>query len=112
MTVRIELLYERDCSSLEVALARLREVAREEGHDGTIDVIEVATDEDAVTRRFAGSPTILIDGSDIDPPAGDQAPYRSTCRAYRLPDGRVTPFPPKELIRSALRAAMREGGDG
>ena len=61
----IEFLYEPDCDSRDVSLARLREVIAEEAGAATIDVIRVDTDEDAVARRFTGSPTILING--IDP---------------------------------------------
>jgi hypothetical protein len=104
--VRIQFLYEPECSSTDVALRRLREVASEEGHDGPIEVVEVSTDEGAVTLRFVGSPTIRIDGSDIDP-LEDSTSYALTCRGYRLPDGRVTPYPPKDLIRAALRGAIR-----
>jgi len=101
----IEFLYEPDCDSRDVSLARLREVVAEEGGAATIDVIRVDTDEDAVARRFTGSPTIRIAERDIDPPEAS-ARYVLTCRAYRLPDGRITPFPPKELIRAALREAL------
>jgi hypothetical protein len=107
--VPIEFLYEPDCSSRDVSLARLREVVAEEGGAATIEVIRVDTDEDAVTRQFTGSPTIRIAGRDIDPP-DETARYVLTCRAYRLPDGRITPFPPKELIRAALRDAMAAQG--
>ena len=99
----IEFLYEPDCSSTDVALARLREVMAEEGYAGEIRIVEVATDEDAIALRFPGSPTIRIDGRDIDPaPADAPERYHLTCRAYHLPDGRITPFPPKEPSRSAL----------
>ena len=104
--VRIEFLYEPECSSGDVSLSRLRELASEEGHDGTIEVVEVATDESAIALRFPGSPTIRVDGFDIDPGEGSVR-YALTCRAYHLPDGRVTPYPPKELIRAALRGAIR-----
>lgn len=118
--IAIEFLYEPDCDSRDISLARLREVVAEEGDAASIDVIRVDTDEDAAARRFTGSPTIRIDGQDIDPPGAD-ARCVLTCRAYRLPDGRITPFPPKELIRAALRNAMgarthaghtSEGGPG
>ncbi|MGH2491980.1 MAG: DF family (seleno)protein [Candidatus Limnocylindria bacterium] len=104
--MRIQLLYEPECSSMDIALGRLREVASEEGHDGPIEVVEVSTDERAVTHQFPGSPTIRIDGFDIDPLEGSTR-YALTCRGYRLPDGRTTPYPPKELIRAALRGAIR-----
>ena len=91
---------------MDVSLGRLREVAREEGHDGPIDVVEVSTHERAATLSFTGSPTIRIDGIDIDP-VEDGTRYALTCRGYRLADGRISPYPPKEFIRRALREAIR-----
>jgi len=105
--VSIEFLYEPDCSSTEVALARLREICREEAHAGGIAMVEVTSDEQAAALRFPGSPTIRIDGRDIDTSGDGSERFALVCRAYRLPDGRITPFPPKELIRTALRDATR-----
>jgi hypothetical protein len=107
--MRVEFLYEPDCDSRDVSLARLREVLAEEGQPDAIEIIRVDTEDAAATQRFTGSPTIRIDGKDIDPP-DPTARYMLSCRAYRLPDGRITPFPPKELIRAALRGAMTTQG--
>jgi hypothetical protein len=104
--VKIEFLYEPDCSSTEVALARLREVMLEEGCGGPVVVVEVHTDEQANALRFPGSPTIRIDDRDIDPMGVEHGRYLLTCRLYRLTDGRITPFPSEDLIRNALRSAL------
>ena len=68
-----------------------------------IEVREVASDGDAELERFAGSPTIRIDGRDVQPPAGE--PAGLTCRVYRLRDGRVSPTPDPEDVREALAGA-------
>ncbi len=100
--VKITFLYFEDCPSHEAALARLRQVMAEEGVRAEIEIVKVETDEQAHNRRFVGSPTILIDGQDIDPlPADIQ--YALTCRAYQLEDGRISPLPSVDMIRRALR---------
>jgi len=102
--VRITFLYFEDCPSHEAALARLRQVMAEEGIQAEIEIVKVETDEQAQSWRFVGSPTILIDGQDIDPlPADIQVAL--TCRAYRLEDGRISPLPSADMIRRALRRA-------
>jgi hypothetical protein len=102
--LHVSFLYYEDCPSHELALARLREIIAAEGVEAAVEVVQVATAEQAAALRFVGSPTIRIEGQDIDPPpAGAQ--FALTCRAYRRPDGRITPLPPPELIRRALRAA-------
>lgn len=102
--VKVTFLYYEDCPSHEEALARLHQAITEEGVAAEIEVVKVETDEEAIRYRFVGSPTILVAGRDIDPPPTG-AQYALTCRAYRREDGRITPLPPVELIRRALRAA-------
>jgi hypothetical protein len=102
--VRVNFLYFEDCPSHEQALARLREVMAEEGVAGEVEVIRVETEEQARELRFAGSPTIRVDGQDIDPPG--EAGYALTCRAYHLEDGRISPLPSRDMIRGALRSRL------
>jgi hypothetical protein len=98
----ITFLYYEDCPSHDAALERLRQVMTEEGLDTEVEIVKVETDEQAQRLHFVGSPTILIDGQDIDPPPPD-AYYALTCRAFHLEDGRISPLPSPNLIRRALR---------
>jgi hypothetical protein len=99
--VRVSFLYYEDCPSHDLALKRLREVMAEEDTPGEVEVVKVETEEQARELRFVGSPTIRVDGQDIDPPR--DSPYALTCRAYRLEDDRISPIPSKDMIRRALR---------
>jgi hypothetical protein len=103
---RIELLWWRECPSWERTLADLREAVGAAGLDpGSIEVREVSTDAAAEQERFVGSPTIRIDGEDIQPP-GDDEPLGLSCRIYRLRDGRVSPTPDPEDVKDALERAL------
>jgi hypothetical protein len=102
--VQIDFYYWADCPSHEEALARLRAVLVEEGVAAEPRITLVETEDQAQALRFPGSPTIHIDGVDIDQ-AGDQGEYLLTCRVYTRPDGRISPLPPRETIVAALRAA-------
>ena len=102
--LKVDFLYYEDCPSHELALDRLRQVMAEEGVSVKIEVLKVETDKQAQSLRFIGSPTIRINGQDIDPPLAD-AHYALTCRAYRLEDGRMSPLPSPGMIRRALRVA-------
>jgi hypothetical protein len=83
----------------------LREEMAEQGLDPeSVEVIEVDTDEAAERRRFVGSPTIRIDGEDIQPPVEGE-PTGLACRVYRRRDGRTSPLPDPEDIREALTSA-------
>jgi hypothetical protein len=101
----VSFLYYEDCPSHELALERLREVMDEEELSDEIEVVEVKTEKHAGELRFVGSPTICVDGQDIDPPSEPR--YGLTCRAYHLEDGRISPLPSKGTIRRALRAAAK-----
>lgn len=103
--MRVSFLYYEDCLSHDPALERLREVMTEEGIPGEVRVAKVETEEQARELRFVGSPTIRVDGQDIDPPS--DARYALTCRAYRLADGRISPLPSKDMIRRALRSLAK-----
>lgn len=100
--MKITFLYYEGCPSHDVALDRLHQVMVEEDVRAEIEVIKVETDEQAQRLRFIGSPTLRLDGQDIDPPPPD-AYYALTCRAYRLDDGRISPLPSPDLIRRALQ---------
>ena len=103
--MRVSFLYFEDCPSYDLALERLREVMDEEGIPGEVEVVKVETEEQARELRFVGSPTIRVDGQDIDPPRG--SPYALTCRAYRLEDDRISPLPSRDMIRRALTSLAK-----
>ena len=99
---RIEFLYFADCPSHPEALALLQRVLEERHVEEEIEVREVRSDEEARALAFPGSPTIRIDGRDVDPDGAAARPAL-TCRIYRLPDGRVSPLPTREQIEEALK---------
>jgi hypothetical protein len=99
--VRIELLFWEGCPSHPEARELLERVLTERGLDVAIEVREVHTHEDAVAESFPGSPTIRVDGRDIDP-AGAALPPSLSCRVYRLADGRPSPVPSREQLEEAL----------
>jgi hypothetical protein len=102
---RVELLFWDGCPSHPQALADLRAAMEQVGLDpDTVLVREVDTDQRAERERFVGSPTIRIDGEDVEPP-GDE-PVGLTCRVYRLADGRVSPVPDPATVRAALENAI------
>ena len=100
----VELLWWDGCPSHPEALDQLNRILREEGVDSEVELIEVASDEQARRERFPGSPTIRIDGRDVLPP-GDAEPFSLTCRVYQTRDGRISPVPDPEDVRVAVRRA-------
>jgi hypothetical protein len=102
---RVELLWWEGCPSWERAIEIVREQMRDAGLDpASLEVTEIVTDADAERTGFPGSPTILIDGADFQPP-GPEEPRGLTCRVYRLRDGRASPLPDPRDLREALEKA-------
>jgi hypothetical protein len=100
---KISFLYSDGCPSHHEALSRLRKIMDQQGIAIEIETINVRTNEQAINLRFRGSPTILIDGRDIDPSSVEG--FGLACRTYRLEDGRISPLPSEAMIRKALRGA-------
>ncbi len=102
---RVEFLWWEGCPSHERALADLHAAMAREGLDPeSVQTREIDTDRAAHAETFVGSPTIRIDGRDVQPPV-DDAHVALTCRVYRLRDGRYSPTPDPDDVRDALRAA-------
>ncbi len=107
---RVEFLWWRECPSWERALSLLTEEMGAAGIGAdALALVEVTTEDDARRLRFPGSPTIRVNGSDVEPGGDGVNGFGLTCRVYRRTDGRVSPLPEREQIKAALRAA-REGG--
>lgn len=68
-----------------------------------VSVREVKTEDEARELGFIGSPTIRIDGEDIDPEGLEAETPGLSCRIYRLEDGRISPLPSADMIYRAIR---------
>jgi hypothetical protein len=102
MADKVELYWWDGCPSYPEALALLQSVLSERGLTVEIELREVKTDDEAVELAFPGSPTIRVDGRDIDPVGARSRPALN-CRIYHLPDGRVSPIPSREQLEEALQ---------
>jgi hypothetical protein len=99
--MRIEILYWAGCPSLAETQALLESVLAEAGVDARVELLEVTTHEQAEAERFPGSPTIRVDGRDVDPAGANGRPSLS-CRIYHRPDGRATPVPTRAQLLETL----------
>lgn len=99
----IEFLFWAGCPSHPEARELLDEVLGERGLDDEIevDVREIFSHDEAVELAFPGSPTIRVDGRDVDPAGAGGRPALN-CRIYYLPDGKVSPVPTREQLEAAL----------
>ena len=101
---RVEILYFDGCPNHEAARELVERVASEVLVEPEIDLVEVL-DADAATRlRFLGSPTVRVDGRDVEPGAQERRDFVLSCRVYRSGRG-FSGQPDEAWIRSALTEA-------
>jgi len=109
--MRVELLYSDTDPNYMTARQRLVEVLTEDAFETTIQMVAVNSEADAELLAFPGSPTIRIDGIDIDPERA--ASVSLELRRYPSDDDpqgpALEPVPGKALIRSAVERARGWG---
>ena len=108
--MKIELLYFPGCPNYQEADALVKDALQRLAIPAEIAVYEVTTQEDAVRLQFLGSPTIRVDGLDIDPSARTNTDFGLKCRVYRS-GNRFRGIPPKELLEHAMKEASAAGAD-
>jgi hypothetical protein len=103
--MKIEILYFAGCPNRALARSRIREALEQEGL--TTEITETEVKDAGAALGFPGSPTILVNGRDVEmsPPAVRAS--GPACRTYLAEHGR-SGAPPVDCIRKALRQAARE----
>ena len=86
------------------ARSLLSEVLAERGIEAEIDDINVPDLERGERVKFAGSPSIRLDGVDIEPGYEDTGDYTPRCRVYQTRAG-LHGVPEREWIDAAIEAA-------
>ena len=99
----IELLYFADCPNYDPALQRIQQAIKQERVVAEITRIEVLDDRTAQSLRFRGSPTIRVNGFDVESAPGNAGDYGLCCRTYWNEPGVGTGAPSVDLIRRAIR---------
>ena len=98
----IDFLYYDDCPHYPEALDILKEVLSEEHIETDVNMIRVANVNEAERLKFVGSPTIRINGEDVEPEIEKHRDYHGHCRMY-LYRGQLFSWPPKEMLQDALK---------
>ncbi len=105
----VEILYFEGCPNSDIAFARVRQALASERAAADVRMVEVRDTDDAMARRFLGSPTIQVDGYDVEPDARLRGGYGFMCRTYQTPGGTVDGAPALQTIIDAIKNAIRPG---
>ncbi len=107
--MRVEVLYFDGCPGHETLLPRLRDLMDQEGVDAPIELKSIKSAQTAERERFLGSPTLRINGEDVDATAGSRADFGLKCRLYATADGLQGAIP-DELMLASIRAHQDKAG--
>ncbi len=110
--MKIEILYFDGCPNHELLMARLRALMASAGVDAAVEMRPVESVQAAEAERFLGSPTLRVNGEDVDPSAGGRTDFGLKCRLFPTPEG-LRGLPADEWVLDALtRADARQGEAG
>jgi hypothetical protein len=98
---RIEVLTFDGCPNAKAARALVDRVVAGLGVEAEVASIRVPDVDAAERLRFLGSPTIRVDGRDVEPDAAGRTDYALACRVYATASGRSN-LPDEEWLRAAL----------
>jgi hypothetical protein len=100
----IEVLTYPGCPNRDDAMALAERVRDQLGSAAEVQLIDITDQLAAEQARFLGSPTIRVDGRDIDPGAEHQEEYVHACRLYHVGHS-LRGLPDEDWLRQALLAA-------
>jgi hypothetical protein len=103
---RVEILYLEGCPNHESARELVERVAAELRIEPAIQLVEVPDVDTAGRLRFLGSPSVRVDGRDVEPGADERDEFAFSCRVYRSEQG-ITGHPREWWIRDALAEAQK-----
>lgn len=97
----VELLYFDGCPNYDAFLPHLRQLLAHHYPTAPISVIRIDGEDDAQQHRFLGSPTLRVNGRDVDPSSASRDTYGMQCRIYATPAG-MAGVPADQWIVDAL----------
>ena len=101
--MKVQVLYFDGCPNHQKTVELAEDVVRELGVDANVEEVEVKGPEDAKQVRFLGSPTVQVNGEDVEPAARSRSDFGFSCRPY---NGKG--MPERELIKQACLDALQE----
>ncbi len=110
--VRVEILARKDCESRRMAEIVVERVAAEMGVPVALEVIDVTSEAQARKRRFLGSPTVRVDGLDVEPGTNGSTDFTLGDRVYRGGERGLQSWPDARWIRAALVVAQASTSNG
>lgn len=109
--MRVEVLARKDCANRGMAMVVVERAIEASGVPVELDVIDVTSEAQATKRKFLGSPTVRVDGLDVELDANGRTDFSLDDRVYRGRRG-LQGWPDETWIRGALLVASVQASNG
>lgn len=104
----IEILYFDGCPNHEGLEGHIRELLTAAGVDVPVRQRRIESAAQAEAAKFLGSPTVRVNGIDVDPTARTRSMFGLSCRVYATDEG-LRGTPPDEWILATLQHRSPDG---
>lgn len=103
----LELLYLAGCPHHDEAVDLLNSVLEAEGIPAEVQQILIRNREEADAYSFPGSPTVRVNGQDIETISANRLGIGFACRTYFV-EGKTLGVPPRSWLKDAIRLAAKQ----
>lgn len=107
--MKIEVLYSDDCPNHEAARERVERILARRALAVPVALRRIESVDAAQGTAFLGSPTVLVNGKDVDVARRNEAPAFG-CRTYESVQEGRSPLPPLSWLEAAIAVALVEEG--
>ena len=100
--MKVTFLHTADCHIWKTAINELEEALTEAKLEIKYDVVQVTSQTQAEKLKFTGSPTVLINGKNVDKMKRKINQFTNSGCAIYFWKGKTYEYPPKEMITAAI----------
>ncbi len=108
--MQIELLYSSKCPNHDEALQNLIRVLKRNGWPAGIHSVEIKDLNQAKKVKFLGSPTIRVNGQDLEKDVEKAGNFSLDCRTYLI-KGKSTSVPTEDFIEEGIKRILEKQKD-
>lgn len=105
-SLTIDVLYSPECPHVADAEREIaRAIEATSAYDAHVHFTSLSSERAAGEQGFTGSPTVRVNGQDVQHAGEEVPPEADACRDYVGPNGVVLPYPPASVVADAIRDA-------
>lgn len=104
-SIHVQVLGFQGCPNGQTTLDLVAEILVSENVKAQVEWVEVSDQDAAIAHEFLGSPSVRVNGLDIEPSRRIETEFAHCCRVYRS-DCETTGVPPAALVLAAIHEVV------